>query len=900
MSFFGGGGGKVKPQFTGIQAQTSSSALPIPICWGQNRLAPNVIWQGDFKAHQQKQGKGGGKSVTTYTFTASFQMGLCWGEVHGIVSVWKDQSKIAYTTTGGSGSKSKKGGGGGAGLPVAFSFFLGTTPQAPWGYLTTKHPTQALGYSGIAHVDVSNYDLGQSNALGQHSFEVQGLRWDTGLGGSASALDADPALIVEDFLTNESFGLGFDMSVISGLYSTPAATTTGDSTFQTYCRAMGFALSPCLTQQTPAGETIERWAMLCNTAIVWNGYSMKFHPYGPDTVTGNGVTYIPDFPVRYTLTDADFVYSGDDPIKMNRSDPADAYNSLSMIIANRANEYNELPVPWRDQGLVDQYGLRKDDNLEAKEITELTMAQTVVALIGQRRAYIRNTYEFTLPVKFCLLEPMDVLTVVDAQLGTFNVLIREISETEDDTLEIVAEEYPASISSPTANSGQGVTNTPKNTAVEPGHVNPPIIFEPPSSLTGGSAQIWAAVSGGDGTTNDPNWGGAIVWISTDDIHYVNIGEIDASARMGKLSALLPTYGGTNPDVGNTLSVNMTMSAGELDAEASATDAEAGQNLCYVDGELISFEVPTLTSTYQYNLTNLWRGMYGSTKAAHASGSNFAFLDDAVFKYTLPAQYIGKTLYLKFQSVNSFEIMSEDLSTVTAYSITPAGAGFGTGAGGVPATPSGLSGSASGNVNRLTWTANSANDNVTGYKIYRASGTGAAFGTASLIATAPAAATAYDDGAIGPGLGYTYFLVASNEIGDSNNTAGLNLTASASGTGQPFGFAFSWPSPVASKAIAWFDSPVAWTIPAGLTDSQATLTDAPSQTMAAPTAQTDFDIQSPPGTSIGTLRFAASATTGAFIKASASSIPLGQPVVIVAPANLNGMQGLIYGSIKGTR
>ena len=236
--------------------------------------------------------------------------------------------------------------------------------------------------------------------------------------------------------------------------------------------------------------------MLCNTAIVWNGYSMKFHPYGPDTVTGNGVTYIPDFPVRYVLTDADFRYSGDDPIKMNRSDPADAYNSLSMIIANRANEYNELPVPWRDQGLVDQYGLRKDDNLEAKEITELSMAQTVVALIGQRRAYIRNTYEFTLPVKYCLLEPTDVLTIVDAQLGTFNVLIREISETEDDTLEIVAEEYPASISSPTANSGQTVTNTPKNTAVEPGPVNPPIIFEPPSSLTGQLAGCSAAGAGG--------------------------------------------------------------------------------------------------------------------------------------------------------------------------------------------------------------------------------------------------------------------------------------------------------------------------------------------------------------------------------------------------------------------
>lgn len=892
MSFFFGSGSSSKPQYTGLQTQTSSSALCIPICWGQNRLAPNIMWQGDFQAHKQKQGKGGGKSVTTYTYSASFQLGLCWGEIEGVKAIWKDQSKISAETTPSIVTKGKSGGG--------WAFFLGTTPQLPWGYLTTAHPDQALGYSGIAHADIANYDLGQSNTLGQHSFEVQALRWDTGLGGAADVYDADPTLIIEDFLDDDSFGLGFDMSVISNLYSTSDATTTGDSAFQTYCRAMSFALSPCLTAQNPAGETLERWAELCNTALVWNGYSLKFHPYGPDEVVANGVTYIPDFPVRYSLTDSDFLYEGSDPITFNRVDPADAYNSLSLIIANRENDYNELPVPWRDQGLVDQYGLRKADNYEAKEVTRISMAEIVVALIGQRKAYVRNDFEFSLPLKYCRLEPMDVVVVTDPVLGSFPLLLKEVEETDNDDLRVLAEEYNASISRPTSNLGQSVTNTPKNTAVEPGPVNPPIIFEAPSLLTGGTPEVWVGLSGGDGATADPNWGGAVVWLSTDDVHYIQVGQVNEVSRMGKLSANLAAYGGANPDTVNTLEVDLSMSGGELDSEASADDAAAGQNACYVDGEFVSFEVPTMTSSFNYDLDDLYRGLYGSTAGAHLANSEFVFLDDALFKYALPADYIGKTLYLKFQSINLFDVSPEDLSTVDAYVFTPSGASYGTGSDGKPSQTTGVAGVAGTLNSSVSWTSNVANDNVTGYDIYRATGSSQPFVSAAKIATAPATATNYVDSAVLADQAYTYFVVATNAVGDAPESTSVNVTPTQASYPQPFGFAFSREDPVVSKPIAFFDSPVAWSIKSGLPNSQGTIGESSTSSASAPSATTDFDIQSPPGTSIGTMRVASGSLTATFIAASDVSIPLGQTMAIIAPSNLNGLQGTIYGSIKGER
>lgn len=885
MSFFFARGQKIKPQFTGLQTQTSTNALPIPICYGMNRVAPNIIWQGDFASHKKKQGGKGGGGAVTYTYSASFILGLCWGPIISIVRSWKDQSKQAsYTTLG-------------------MTLFLGNNPQSPWGYMTTKHPTEALGYPNIAYLAVANYDLEGSNNLPQHSFEYKGLLWNTGKGGTGD--DADPALVINDFLTNSVHGIGFDISVFSNLTSTAAATTTGDSTFQTYCRAMGFAISPALIGQAIASETLARWANLCNTALVWTGYSLKFHPYGPTNVTGNGVTYLPDFPIRYSLTDSDFQRADNaDPITFNRVDPADASNTLSLVIANRANEYNDLPVPWHDQGLIDQYGRRPGDSIDAKEICDKDMAAVMVTLMGNRKAYIRNTYEFTLGPQYCLIEPMDLLTCTDRLLGQFVVLVTEVNEGDgDDTFSIVAEEYPSSISTVGTTSSQGTTNTPVNTTAAAGAINPPIIFEPPPSLSS-TPSLWAAVSGGDGTTYDPNWGGAYVHLSTDNIAFDQIGDIGSPARQGKLTSALATYGGANPDTANTMQLSLLMSNGDL-IDTTATAAAAGSTVSYVGGEFLSYEDVTLTGTNTYNAIRLWRGQYGSTISAHAISSQFARLDQNIFKYPLPAAYIGRTLYIKFQSYNIFGSGVQDLAACTTYTFTPSGVAFGGGTGGVPLTPTGVSGSAGTTFAKLTWTANGSNDGVTGYQVWRATGSSQAFGTASVIATVGPTALQYIDSAVTGGQAYTYFLVAINTIGSSTNTAGVNLTPTAvvpPTIVYPYGFAFQKDalSFVASKNMSYFDTPVAWTLPAGLADCQGTIGDSEGATATAPSVQTDFDLQSPVGTSIGTMRFAASSLTATFIKASATSVPLGQPAVIVWPSSSNGITGTIFGSIKGTR
>jgi hypothetical protein len=336
-------------------------------------------------------------------------------------------------------------------------------------------------------------------------------------------------------------------------------------------------------------------------------------------------------------------------------------------------------VEWRDQALVDQFGLRPSDGMNAYEVCEPEMAARMVALMGQRVGYIRNHYNIKLPARFCLLEPMDVIECVDPRLGTFTVLIREIQENDDDSLTITAEEYASSVTRSGVTESAPTTNDPINTGVTASDVNTPIIMQPPPALTGGAREIWAAVSGGDpiDTTDDPLWGGCEVWLSTDGgTSYKMVGTIDAPARMGQLTDALPAYGGTNPDTVNTLKVDFAMSGAVFDDAATPTDAASGVTLSYIkaeganEEEFLSYETPTLNSADVYWFDELYRGLGGSTAGSHAAGAFFARLDaEAIFKYSFPPEMEGETIWVKFVSFNIWNGGYQDIADVTPYSFT---------------------------------------------------------------------------------------------------------------------------------------------------------------------------------------------------------------------------------------
>src|SRR5260370_38788677 len=100
--FSSGNSAAQRPDYTGLQIQTAVNALPIPIVWGTNKIAPNLIWYANFQAHQSSGSSsgGGGKggifgsssSSTTYTYTADVILAMCDGQMTGVGNVWPAQS----------------------------------------------------------------------------------------------------------------------------------------------------------------------------------------------------------------------------------------------------------------------------------------------------------------------------------------------------------------------------------------------------------------------------------------------------------------------------------------------------------------------------------------------------------------------------------------------------------------------------------------------------------------------------------------------------------------------------------------------------------------------------------------------------------------------------------------
>lgn len=626
-----------------LQVQQSSQGLTLPVVYGRARVAGNLIWYGDFttietKTTTQQGGKGGGgvkQEDISYTYEAAVMMALCEGEIKGIGRIWRDKEKFESLSQ------------------LRLNLAKGGDEQPTWTHLQQpKHQEQAINYSGTAYIYSPNYELTKSAQIYQHNFEVIGK-----MGYSSSIPDANPSEIIRDMLTNQNYGCGF-----------PAENLGDTSVYGVYCRAAGIFLSPVYSEQTEAQQNISELLEQTNSAAVFSQGRLKIVPYGDVKLSGNGAAYVPNLTPVYDLTDDDFIVSGaEDPLRVERKTNADAYNQIQVEYLDRANDYNIAVAEVKDQANIEQYGLRPKDAVKMHGICDAKVANHVAQLLLQRALYVRNEYEFKLGWKYCLLEPMDLVTLTDEGLGLDKTPVRiiEIEEDEEGVLTVKAEDFPMGAATATAYPTQPSLGYSADYNKSPGNAHAPVVFEAPLQLTGGEPQIWLATAGGD------MWGGAEVWISTDGDSYTRIGATNKKARFGSLSA--PLASGAVFDRANTL--NVEISAGQMTG-GTEQDSRDLLTLCYVDGEFLAYETAELKGVGRYTLGNLTRGAYGSTIDRHNAGGQFVRIDEALFKYAVPANWVGRTVWVKLVSFNVFGSGVQELAEVPAYSYTIKGAPLG--------------------------------------------------------------------------------------------------------------------------------------------------------------------------------------------------------------------------------
>jgi hypothetical protein len=531
---------------------------------------------------------------------------------------------------------------------LGLTLFRGTRPATAWTYMTTKHPSKALAYSGLAYVANSSMDCGSSGTLPNLSFEVVGLF------PYAGQKDCNPKDILTDMLTSSLYGLGWSAGKIGDL-----------TQWSNYCIASGTFLSLAIESQSTVSELVQELLDATNSAAFWSQGKLKIMPYGDSTVIGNGVTYSPATTPIYDLTDDDFQTDSVAPVKIIRGTVADAFNDVSIEWSNRANAYNPEIMPAQDQVSIETYGKRTKDPLALHCIADKAVAQTAIDAMLKRSVYIRNKYQFKLSWKYFLLEPMDLVTLTDAALGLNKTPVRITSITEDDNgiLTFEAEEFPFGTATATLYPKQDATSAAPNQMIDGGAVNTPIIFEPPQRVCKNNAnEIWLGVSGADLV----NWGGASVWVSPDNTTYKNVGRIYGAARMGATSTSLPLA--LDPDTVNTLQLDFGISNGQL-ITATQQDADNYRDLILIEKELMSYKTSNLVSGHIYDATYLRRGLFGTSRAAHLSGVSALRCDDAVFVLNYDPAWVGKKIYVKLTSFNQYGLAEQSLANATAYQYT---------------------------------------------------------------------------------------------------------------------------------------------------------------------------------------------------------------------------------------
>lgn len=244
---------------TSLRINTSLQGTPIAlILGGQQRIAGNIIdyYNLDYTNYNGPGGKGGTlasiKGTGNYAYTVTFILGICEGPVANAVGIWVNGAPWGATA----GSLQSMT------LPqqvdgtnnVDYEIFLGDYEQEPWGYTESDDTSHALGYRGLCYAGFVNYPLGGSTSIPNLNIEPVSTNSYNVVPGQP---DGDASIALTAFLTNPYFGLGFPVNRLGSL-----------ALWQSYCTALGFAVSPVAADNSPGSrrELCRRTELPCAEA----------------------------------------------------------------------------------------------------------------------------------------------------------------------------------------------------------------------------------------------------------------------------------------------------------------------------------------------------------------------------------------------------------------------------------------------------------------------------------------------------------------------------------------------------------------------------------------------------------------------------------------------------------
>lgn len=156
---FGSSASAEGPRLGDLHVMASTEGAPIPRVYGRARLGGQVIWATDYVEHRQTRSAGGGKgggssaSVTEYSYTVSFAVALCEGELTRVGRVWADGKPLSLAN-------------------LTWRLHRGGETQSP-DPLIEAMMGEAPAYRGTTYIVFEDFDVSPfGNRIPQLSFEI--------------------------------------------------------------------------------------------------------------------------------------------------------------------------------------------------------------------------------------------------------------------------------------------------------------------------------------------------------------------------------------------------------------------------------------------------------------------------------------------------------------------------------------------------------------------------------------------------------------------------------------------------------------------------------------------------------------------------------------------------------
>lgn len=309
-----------------------------------------------------------------------------------------------------------------------------------------------------------------------------------------------------------------------------------------------------------------------------------------------------------------------DVIYLNRTADFQAGTQSSQRQTVKAVDYTtvNLPIVLSDQ--------------EAKMVADVTLYN---AWVG------RVQYQFTVPPKYALLEPTDVITVTkDGAAYLVRLTATKLVRNGMQEISGVAEDVSSyDFYNP---AGTGTPNLQPPATISATRLE---LMDLPAFPTDGVTDAYlryGVVGLGD------NWAGSAVYRSDDGgSNYALMQALTAQATIGAVLNIIPA--GTIYAWDNISTIDVLLTFGQLQ---SVTDIAVlnGANVCVIGDEVIQFQTATLLDTNKYRLSGLLRGRLGTEWAvgSHAAGERFIMLTNALARELMASS--GWGISKKFKPV----------------------------------------------------------------------------------------------------------------------------------------------------------------------------------------------------------------------------------------------------------